>query len=360
MKKTIVLVGSLDTKGAEFAFVKTLVEKEGLQTLVVDFGVMGTPEFEPDIGRESVATAGGSRLDYLASGSRKDEAMKVMADGLAEVVSELHDDGRLDGVFGMGGTGGTSIATTAMRALPVGVPKVMISTVASGDVSAYAGTKDIAFIPSIVDVAGINRISRRIYANGAGAIVGMVKQYVPPALNDEKPLIAASMFGNTTKAVAHAGDIVEKSGYEVLVFHATGTGGRTMESLIAEGHIQGLMDITVTELADYVCNGVFDAGPERCQAAGEAGIPVVLVPGCVDMANFGEHQHRAPTVSGPPALRMESQCDPAPHQYGGECRDRRDARCRREFGIRPCRNNAAVKGRIHARQRGRAVLGSAS
>ena len=287
MKKTIVLVGSLDTKGAEFAFVKTLVEKEGLQTLVVDFGVMGTPEFEPDIGRESVATAGGSRLDYLASGSRKDEAMKVMADGLAEVVSELHDDGRLDGVFGMGGTGGTSIATTAMRALPVGVPKVMISTVASGDVSAYAGTKDIAFIPSIVDVAGINRISRRIYANGAGAIVGMVKQYVPPALNDEKPLIAASMFGNTTKAVAHAGGIVEKSGYEVLVFHATGTGGRTMESLIAEGHIQGLMDITVTELADYVCNGVFDAGPERCQAAGEAGIPVVLVPGCVDMANFG-------------------------------------------------------------------------
>lgn len=287
MPKTVVIVGTLDTKGAEFAFVKELIENEGLQTLVVDFGVMGDPGFPPDINRETVATAGGSTLAHIASGDRKDEAMKVMAAGLASVVSKLHGEGRLDGIIGMGGSGGTSIATTAMRTLPVGVPKVMISTVGGGDVSAYAGTKDITFMPSVVDVAGINFISRGIYANGAGAIVGMVKQYAPRAASDEKPLIAASMFGNTTTAVDHAQSILEQSGYEVLVFHATGTGGRTMEDLIAEGHIQGVMDMTTTELADYVCHGVFDAGPDRCQAAGRAGIPTVLVPGCVDMANFG-------------------------------------------------------------------------
>jgi uncharacterized protein (UPF0261 family) len=200
-------------------------------------------------------------------------------------VRKLYDQGRLDGIIGMGGTGGTSIITAAMRTLPVGVPKVMVSTVGGGDVSAYAGTKDITFIPSIVDVAGINRISRVIYANAAGAIAGMVKVKRPKAM-DEKPLVVASMFGNTTKCVDHARGILEKNGYEVLVFHATGTGGKTMESLIADGYITASMDITTTELADDVCGGVFSAGPERCLAASRAGIPAVIVPGCVDMANF--------------------------------------------------------------------------
>jgi uncharacterized protein (UPF0261 family) len=173
-----------------------------------------------------------------------------------------------------------------MRELPVGVPKLMVSTVGGGDVTAYAGTKDITFMPSIVDVAGINSISRAIYTNAAGAIAGMVLVEQPPA-TDEQPLVAASMFGNTTTAVDHARGIVENSGYEVLVFHATGTGGRTMESLIADGYIAGSLDITTTELADTVCGGVFDAGPERGLAASRAGIPAVIVPGCVDMANFG-------------------------------------------------------------------------
>ncbi len=285
MAKTVVIVGALDTKGKEFAFVKALIEKEGLKTLVVDFGVMGQPDFEPDVKREKVAQAGGGDLAHLASGEHKDEAMKIMAAGLAAVVRKLYDDGQLDGIIGMGGSGGTSIATAGMRALPVGVPKVMVSTVGGGDVSAYTGTKDITFMPSIVDVAGINSISRSIYTNAAGAIAGMVK-VERPAAKEERPLVVASMFGNTTKSVDQARSILEGNGYEVLVFHATGTGGKTMESLIADGYIVASMDITTTELADEVCGGVFNAGPERCLAASRAGIPAVLVPGCVDMANF--------------------------------------------------------------------------
>jgi len=286
MAKTVVIVGALDTKGKDFAFIKERIEKEGLSTLVVDYGVMGQPAFEAQVGRAEVARAGGGDLAHLAGGQRKDEAMKTMAAGLAVVVRQLYDEGRLDGIIGMGGSGGTSIATAGMRALPVGVPKLMVSTVGGGDVSAYAGTKDITFMPSIVDVAGLNRLSLAIYTNAAGAIAGMVKQTRAAAV-EEKPIVVASMFGNTTQCVDQAKAVMEGRGYEVLVFHATGTGGKTMESLIADGYAVASMDITTTELADEVCGGVFSAGPERCLAASRAGIPAVLVPGCVDMANFG-------------------------------------------------------------------------
>lgn len=285
MGKTVVIVGALDTKGEEFAFLRDIIEDAGINTLVVDFGIMGKPAFTPDISRTEVAAAGGGNLAYFASGKHKDEAMATMAKGLAVIVRRLYEEGQLDGIIGMGGSGGTSIATAGMRALPVGVPKVMVSTLGGGDVSAYAGTKDITFMPSIVDVAGINRISRRIYANAAGAIAGMVKAEIPtPA--EEKPLITASMFGNTTACVDRARQRIEAHGYEVLVFHATGIGGRTMENLITDGYITGSLDITTTELADEVCGGVLSAGPDRCMAAAHAGIPTVLVPGCVDMANF--------------------------------------------------------------------------
>ena len=285
MAKTVVIIGALDTKGHEFAFIKDLVEKAGLKALVVDFGVMGEPSLKPDVSRAEVAAAGGGKLDQLRSGDRKDEAMKVMSTGLAVTVRKLYDGGKLQGIIGMGGTGGTSVATSAMRTLPVGVPKVMVSTVGGGDVSAYAGTKDITFVPSIVDVAGFNRISRTIYANAAGAIAGMTKVDVPSA-KEERPLVTASMFGNTTACVDKARNILESKGFEVLVFHATGTGGKTMESLIADGYIAASLDITTTELADEVCGGVFTAGPDRMLAAARAGIPTVLVPGCVDMCNF--------------------------------------------------------------------------
>jgi uncharacterized protein (UPF0261 family) len=285
MNKTVVIAGALDTKGKEFEFLKGLIEAEGLRTLVIDTGIMGAAAFKADISRQEVAEAGKGDFNRLASGEHKDAAMQVMAAGLTELVRQLHEKGRLDGIIGMGGGGGTSLVTAAMRTLPVGVPKLMVSTLGGGDVSAYAGKRDITFMPSVVDVAGFNRISRAIYTNAAGAISGMVKMK-RGAAREEKPLIAASMFGNTTAAVDRARARLELHGYEVLVFHATGTGGRTMESLIYDGFITASLDITTTELADEVCGGVLSAGAERCLAASRRGIPAVLVPGCVDMANF--------------------------------------------------------------------------
>lgn len=285
MPKPIVIAGALDTKGEEFGFVRDLIAARGMETILVDFGVMGEPAVQPDIPADTVARAGGHSLDELRKREDKTLAMETMAAGLASVVRDLHAAGRLGGILSMAGSGGTSIATRAMRALPVGVPKVMASTVGGGDVSAYVGTTDITMIPTVVDVAGINSISRQIYANAAGAIAGMVAMELPP-LAESKPLIAASMFGNTTACVGRAQKALEGQGYEVLVFHATGTGGRTMESLIASGFISASLDLTTTELADYVCGGVMNAGPERMLAAARAGIPSVLAPGCVDMCNF--------------------------------------------------------------------------
>lgn len=285
MPQPVVLVGSLDTKGEEFRFVRDLIQARGLETIVVDFGVLGEPAFPPDVANDDVARAAGSTIDELREKEDKTFAMRTMQKGLARVVADLHEQGRLGGVLGMAGSGGTSIATAAMRELPFGVPKVMVSTVASGDVANYVGTKDITMMPSVVDVAGLNSFSRQIYANAAGAIAGMVEQeFEAPA--EEKPLITASMFGNTTPAVNHARQLLEEDGYEVLVFHATGTGGRTMESLIDAGFITANLDITTTELADEVCGGVLSAGPDRLKAAARSGVPTVLAPGCVDMANF--------------------------------------------------------------------------
>ncbi|MCY3796800.1 MAG: Tm-1-like ATP-binding domain-containing protein [Chloroflexi bacterium] len=283
---TIVLAGALDTKAAEFAWVKSLVEAQGLRALVIDVGILGEPGFAPDISREAVASAAGSDLESLRRVRRRGEALEVMGRGLAVIARRLYDEGALDGILGMGGSGGTTVATAGMRALPLGLPKLMVSTLASGDVRAFVGPADIVMMPSIVDVAGVNRISGKVYANAAAAIVGMVRGEAPPIV-EESPLIAASMFGNTTPCVDHARSLIEIHGFEVLVFHATGIGGQTMESLISEGYIVGCLDITTTELADEVCGGGASAGPERCLAASRAGIPAVIVPGCVDMANFG-------------------------------------------------------------------------
>lgn len=284
MNKTVAILGALDTKGQEFAFLKAEIEKRGCRTLVVDTGVLGDPPFTPDVPRERVALAGGAPLEDLIARQDRGEAMAVMTRGAAAVIKELYDAGKIDGVVSMGGGGGTVIATSAMRALPVGFPKLMVSTLASGDVSAYVGATDITMMHSVVDVAGVNRISRRIYTNAAGAICGMVAGEVEPGA--DRPLIAASMFGNTTPAVEHARAILESAGYEVLVFHATGTGGKTMEALVADGYIAGVLDITTTEWADEVCGGVLSAGPHRLEAAARAGVPQVVVPGCIDMCNF--------------------------------------------------------------------------
>ena len=284
MKKTIAIIGALDTKGSENTFLKDEIEKRGCAVLVVDTGVLGKAAFEPQVSRERVAEAGGSQLSQLIEQKDRGEAMAVMTKGAAVIARELYESGQIDGVISMGGGGGTVIGTSAMRALPVGFPKLMVSTLASGDTAPYVMTTDITMMPSVVDVAGINRISRRIYTNAAGAICGMVLGEMEQG--EDKPLIAASMFGNTTIAVNHARQMMESKGYEVLVFHATGTGGQTMEALIADNYITGVLDITTTEWADEVCGGVLSAGPQRLEAAGKAGIPQVVVPGCIDMCNF--------------------------------------------------------------------------
>jgi uncharacterized protein (UPF0261 family) len=285
--KTVCLIGAFDTKGPEYAFVRGQILASGLNVLTVNTGVMGSTELFPvDVESDEVARAGGGNLSQLQERKDRGDAMKIMCAGAPLVVKGLHDDGKIDGILGMGGTGGTTVVSAAMRALPVGLPKVCVSTAASGDVAVYVGTKDITMIPSIVDVAGINRISRIIFARAAAAVCGMVDADIP-ASKDDKPVITASMFGNTTDCVNACMDLLTAEGYEVLVFHATGTGGKAMESLITEGLVDAVLDITTTEWADTVCGGVFDAGPARLDAAGQMGLPQLIVPGCVDMANFG-------------------------------------------------------------------------
>jgi uncharacterized protein (UPF0261 family) len=285
MSKTIAILGALDTKGQEFEFLKEEIEKRGCGTFVINVGVLGEAPFTPQVAAGEVARAGGTQLSELIEKGDRGEAMAVMTAGAAQIVARDFEAGKFDGIISMGGGGGTVMGTSAMRALPIGVPKLMVSTVASGDTSPYVGTSDIVMMPSIVDVAGVNRISRTVYTRAAGAICGMVTGEIEQQA-DEKPLIAATMFGNTTRAVEHAREIIEEQGYEVLVFHATGTGGMTMEMLVDSGFITGVLDMTTTEWADEICGGVLSAGSERLDAAGKAGIPQVVTPACIDMCNF--------------------------------------------------------------------------
>jgi uncharacterized protein (UPF0261 family) len=296
MARTIAVIGALDTKGREFAFVKAEIERRGHHALVIDTAVIGQPAFPPDVPAEHVAAAAGARLADLRAKADRGAAVEVMTRGAAQLVRRLFDEGRVDAVLGMGGSAGTVIATAAMRALPLGVPKVMVSTLAAGDVKPYVGTKDIAMFHSVVDVAGVNRVSGRIYANAVGAVIGMLET-VPPAIT-EKALIAASMFGNTTRLVDACRERLEGRGYEVLVFHATGTGGQTMESLIEEGHITAVLDVTTTEWADELVGGVLSAGPTRLSAASTRGIPQVIAPGCLDMVNFWARETVPPKFAG--------------------------------------------------------------
>jgi uncharacterized protein (UPF0261 family) len=287
MKTTILMIGAFDTKGEEYAFVKNIIVSRGHDVLALHTGVFDAdPNMHVDISNGEVAQAGGTPIGQLQEKRDRGEAMKVMSDGAAKIVRQLYDEERFDGAIGLGGTGGTSVITAGMQSLPLGVPKVMVSTAASGDTSVYVGTRDIAMFPSVVDVAGVNRISRVVFTRAAGAICGMVES-VPEPSSDEKPIIAASMFGNTTECVDRCRETLTEKGYEVLVFHATGTGGKTMESLVDDGLVEACLDITTTEWADEICDGVFSAGPTRLDAPGKAGIPHLIVPGCIDMANYG-------------------------------------------------------------------------
>lgn len=283
--KTIAIIGTFDTKGTEFEFIKKLVREQGLDTLCIHAGAF-EPLFAPDVSNAEVAASVGVSMEEISSKRDRAFATDVMSRGAEKLIPELYAQGKFDGIISVGGSGGTSMATPAMRALPIGVPKVMVSTMASGNVSQYVGTSDVVMFPSVVDAEGLNAISMEIFSNAVNAVVGMVKNKKPLA-HENKPIIAATMFGVTTPCIKTAKAYLEEQGYEVLVFHATGTGGRTMETLINAGFIKGVLDITTTEWCDELFGGVLNAGSHRLEAAGACGVPQVVSVGALDMVNFG-------------------------------------------------------------------------
>jgi uncharacterized protein (UPF0261 family) len=291
----VVLIGTLDTKGTEFRFVRDLLNQAGVQTLVIDAGVLEPPAFEPDLGREEVFRAAGTCLQAVVRAADRGQAVEAAARGAAKLAGELHAQGRVEGVLSLGGSAGTTIGTAAMRALPFGLPKLMVSTLASGQVKPYVGVRDLLMMHSVVDISGLNRLSRTVLTNAARAMIGMVRGDLGPRRQDAAPrpepdFIGATMFGVTTPCVEAARTIMEQSGYEVLVFHATGTGGMTLESFVGDGLIRGVLDITTTELADELVGGELTAGRDRLTAAALRGVPQVISVGALDMVNFGPPQ----------------------------------------------------------------------
>ncbi len=284
MSGTILLIGTLDTKGAEYAYLRDRIIERGHQVLVMDAGIVGEPPFTADFPASVVAEAAGETLEGLREKADRGQAVDAMTRGAQQLALQLYSKNQFQAILGLGGSGGTIIATSAMRALPVGMPKVMVSTLASGDIAPYIGVKDITMMYSVVDIAGLNRISKRILSNAAGAVCGMIEQTMSET--GDKPLLAATMFGVTTPCVEAVRGHLEEAGYELLVFHATGSGGKAMEALIEDGFIEGVADITTTELCDELAGGVLSAGPNRLQAAGRKGIPQVVSCGALDMVNF--------------------------------------------------------------------------
>jgi uncharacterized protein (UPF0261 family) len=288
----VLLIGTLDTKGTEVSYLHELLREAGVPTLVADAGVLGPPLFEPDIGRDRVFSAAGTTAEEVRKAADRGRAVTLASQGMAKLARQLHAEGKVSGVLGLGGSAGTTIGTAAMRELPYGVPKLMVSTLASGQVQHYVGVRDILMMYSVVDLCGLNRFSRQILANAAAAMAGMIEQIRNPKSeirnsSEDKPLVTATMFGVTTPCVEASRKLVEAAGYEVLVFHATGTGGRTMEAMVRDGLIAGVLDITTTELADELVGGVLTAGKDRLTAAALRGVPQVISLGALDMVNFG-------------------------------------------------------------------------
>jgi uncharacterized protein (UPF0261 family) len=284
--RTVAVLGTFDSKGTEHGFLGEMIQKCGCHPLLIDVGILGQPQIDADISREDVALVGGISLEEVVRKADRGDAIAAMSRAATAMALRLAKEDKIHGIISLGGTGGTAIGTAVMRALPIGFPKVMVSTVAASEaVRHYVGTKDIVMMPSIVDVSGLNQISRLILTRAAGAISGMTKCEL--SKQERKPVVVASMFGNTTPCVNKARELLEANGYEVLVFHATGIGGKTMEALIESGVVDGVLDITTTEWADELVGGVLSAGPQRLEAAAKYGIPAIVTPGCLDMVNFG-------------------------------------------------------------------------
>lgn len=286
----VALVGTLDTKGAEYAYVRDLLLAHGVDVVVVDVGVLGEPPFEPDVSAARVAAAAGTALTDLRFSREGSDtravALATMERGATVIVRGLLDDGRIAGAMGLGGSGGSTVVSGVLRALPVGVPKLLVSTLASGNVRTFVGTSDLFLLYPVTDVAGLNRVSRRVLGNAAAAMAGMARA-ATAAPADATPLVAITMFGVTTPGVMRVQAGLERLGFETIVFHAVGSGGRAMEEMIDAGLIDGVVDYTTSELTDELLGGVFSAGPDRLTAAGRRGLPQVVVPGALEVINFG-------------------------------------------------------------------------
>ena len=288
--KRIAVISTLDTKGEHASFIRRIIEQRGHQAVLMDIGVLGPSAIAAAVSREELARAGGADIRALAAARDRGKALAVMADGLTSVLLKLHGAGLIDAVLGLGGGGGTAVASAAMRALPIGVPKVMVSTMAaSGKGPAYVGTRDIVMVNTITDIIGMNPILRGVLSNAAAAICGMAEGSATRGSLREaggRTTVAITAFGVTTTAAMRCHQLLENAGFDTLVFHANGTGGRAMEELIHEGVIDAVLDLTTTELPDELCGGQLSAGPHRLEAAGERGIPQVVLPGAMDMVNF--------------------------------------------------------------------------
>ncbi|WP_028708449.1 Tm-1-like ATP-binding domain-containing protein [Propionicicella superfundia] len=285
---TVGVMGTLDTKGDDYAWVAERLRDCGVDVLMIDVGSFSHSELADVTSDEVIAAAG---ADAAAVRGRRDrgEMMKVMGDGAAVIVRGLAAEGKIHGVFAMGGSGGSSVAAPAMQALPIGFPKLLVSTMASGNVKPYVGEVDTTLMYSVVDVAGINSVSAQVLGNAAAGIAGMAEAYETRqgAADEHRPVIGVTMFGVTTPAADEARKRLTELGYEVLVFHATGTGGRAMEKLVESGLLTGVLDLTTTELCDELAGGVLSAGPDRLEMAGRLGTPQVVSLGALDMVNFG-------------------------------------------------------------------------
>ena len=296
----VALIGTLDTKGAECAWLAEQLDKHGVQALFVDVGSFSASPLA-NISSDDVIAAADSDAAALRERRDRGEMMQVMSVGAARIVRDLAVSGRIHGLLALGGSGGSSVAAAAMQALPVGFPKLLVSTMASGDVKPYVGEVDATLMYSVVDVAGINSVSSQVFANAAAAIAGMARAYedrLAAAPASHKPVVAVTMFGVTTPAADEARDTLTDLGYEVLVFHATGAGGRAMEKLAESGLLAGVCDLTTTELADDLVGGVLSAGPRRLEMAGRVGLPQVVSLGALDMVNFGPADTVPPEFAG--------------------------------------------------------------
>ncbi len=316
---TVVLVGTLDTKGKEYSYFRDRIRERGVEVLLVDAGILGEPLTEPDVTRQEVAAAAGVDVQALADARDRGAAIEAMSRGAAEIVLRLHAEGRFDAIGALGGTGGSALATYAMQRLPVGVPKLMVSTAASGDTSRYFGPVDVTMMYSVVDIAGLNTILTRILVNAAGALAGMATAAAPPP-GEDRPVIVASMWGLTTPCVTVARERLEELGYEVLVFHQIGLGGRSLEEVVKTGAVVGVLDITTTELADEIGGGIWPAGPERLEVAGRLGIPQVVSLGALDVVTIGPPEPLPERFAGRP-IYIHNDVLAATRTTQDECRE---------------------------------------